>query len=72
MSGKYSHVGTAEHIDYYKYFFPCTVPAVLHQGNSKFLHQQKISLQMDKWSSSWYMDRHSKPPLLLLVPLWEG
>ena len=37
-----------------------------------FLRQQKISLQRDKLSSSWYMDRHSRPPLPPSMPPWEG
>ena len=42
-----------------------TLPVVQHQGNNRSLHQQKISPQRGKLSSSWCRDMHSK----LLLPL---
>ena len=42
-----------------------TLPVVQHQGNNTSLHQQKISPQRGKLSSSWCRDMHSK----LLLPL---
>ena len=42
-----------------------TLPVVQHQGNNTSLHQQKISPQRGKLSSSWCKDMHSK----LLLPL---